>query len=158
MGPKLRYPVLPVFVCWRGGAVGIAIIVALICARAAAEPTSVDQAKPPMLRSQSMKLMWKRNWTHGSKKTRICLKCGCVLVGLTFATAISLASLALYYSISCASLGDYKGSFDLHSVGTGADTVIVFNNYSRGSITVCHVYCWCVIFTVVVSCSNCRVQ
>ncbi len=86
-----------------------------------------------MSRINSMKVMWKRSWTHGSKKSRGALKCVCGCVVLIFAAAITLASLALYFSIACVEVSDVS---DKRAYTNVTLPFYAINNYTRGSTTV----------------------
>ena len=82
-----------------------------------------------------MKFMWKRQWTHGSKKSRRCIKCVCCCVLLAFMLAIVLATLALYFATSCASLSSFEESLEYYPLGRDVE---LRSTYTRGltSVTV----------------------
>lgn len=80
-----------------------------------------------------MKVMWKRSWTHGSKKSRTALKCVCTCVVLIFATALTLASLALYFSMSCVEVSDVSDKRTYSNVDM---PFLAINNNTRGVTSV----------------------
>ena len=62
--------------------------------------------------ASSVKLAWKRRWTYGSKKSKLCIKGVCCCFTLLFLFAIILASLALYFSMSCSSISEFAEVHD----------------------------------------------
>jgi hypothetical protein len=50
---------------------------------------------------------WKQSWTHGSAKSRNCIKCGCCLLTLLVILVLVVATVALGYSTSCYMLSNY---------------------------------------------------
>jgi len=85
-------------------------------------------------------LMWKQQWTKGTKRSRRLIIIGCACLSFLVVAAICLAAAAVYYSTSCVKLGKYA---DTH-VYTGANSgfwtagrsVFVHNNYSLGATLV----------------------
>jgi hypothetical protein len=110
--------------------------------KSVAEELSRENAK------SKAQIMWKQQWTKGTRRSRILIMvcCGC----LTFfvALAIALAATAVYYSTSCVSLGKYSETMAYQNtnsngqLSTGASSMAIqphltlTNYYTLGSITI----------------------
>ena len=80
-----------------------------------------------------VQVMWKQQWTKGTRTSRRLIMCGCCLLVSAVVLAVGTASAALYYSTSCTHLSGYTAShtFDTRDV---APYVYVYSNYSLGTI------------------------
>lgn len=76
-------------------------------------------------------VMWKQQWTKGSKTSRRLIVCGCGTLCALVLIIIGLAVAALYYSTSCTKLGSYSDTLAYTTVNL-APFVYVANNYSLG--------------------------
>jgi hypothetical protein len=98
------------------------------CACCAANPAEGTAGQP-----SAMKVAWKRRWTYGSKKSKMCIKGICCCMVFLFLGAIILASLALYFSMSCSKISHFSEVNEYSDIGRA---VFVNSTYSRGSMKV----------------------
>ena len=99
-------------------------------------PTDVPSSIPlygKMHRATSAKLVWHQSWITGTVKRRRIVKCLCCGFFLVFLAVIIVASLAMYFSISCTQLSHYTEPRSYIDVGS---TVTVTTTYPRGDLQV----------------------
>lgn len=82
----------------------------------------------------AVQMLWKQRWTHGSKQSRRVIMCTCCCTAVCVSLILTMAVLSLYFSTSCASIGEYKASRTLTS-DDGMD-VFVDSSFTRGVVSV----------------------
>lgn len=75
---------------------------------------------------------WKRNWTRGTKRSRLLVGCCCTCLCLVFLLIVGVATMALYFSSSCSALSEFSKTLEYNS-GAVPFTAIAMNNYTRGA-------------------------
>lgn len=96
--------------------------------KSVAEELSRENAK------SKAQIMWKQQWTKGTKRSRILIMVCCGCLTFVVALAIALAATAVYYSTSCVSLGSYSESLGYQA--TSANGQSILSNTASASIAV----------------------
>lgn len=76
-------------------------------------------------------VMWKQQWTKGTKMSRRLILCGCCTLCTAVTLAVGIASAALFYSTSCTTMGKFSDT-KVYSETDLGQYVFLHNNYSLG--------------------------
>lgn len=92
---------------------------------------SVAESISTFTTKNKAQVMWKQQWTKGTKYSRRLIMCGCGCACGLVAMAVAIAASAVYYSTNCMSLSKYSET-RVYSDANFGPFVYIQSNYSLG--------------------------
>lgn len=78
---------------------------------------------------------WKNQWTHGTKKSRCCIKTTCALTCTIIFLVVCAATLGLVFATSCTSFSSFRRDLAFQAPSAGTTRLRVESNYTRGTVS-----------------------